>query len=86
MRQQTRDRQRAGEANRRSNQREAERLTQHEADHISAAGTERHADTHLVRALTYHVRHHAIEADGGEQESQQREYPEQRRIHARLRE
>ena len=51
----------------------------HHPDHVRAIRAERHADPDLVLPARHHVRHDAVEADGGEQRGEAAEEPRQRR-------
>lgn len=71
--QQTRDGKRAGETDQRAKEREAQALSEDEAEDVANLGAEGHADADLVRALRDEAGDHAVDANGGEHEAERGE-------------
>ena len=70
--QQARDGESAAEAEGGAEQREPQALAEHEREDVAELRAERHADADFVRALHDEAADHAIDAEGGEHDAQQR--------------
>ena len=74
-------RQQAGEN---PGQRQAAGLPHDHAQHLSSAGTERHPDADLARALSHRERQHPVEANRRQQHRRRREADDQHGVETRL--
>ena len=81
---QPRDRERAGHADAHAGSEHHRRPAENEADHLRAAGAERHADPDFPRSLRDAVRHHTVNADGREEDRRPRKHAEKKRNGPRI--